>query len=59
MSCYPQYKILKLLIQYAFGAIDEELFMDKKSRFEGELVSIEPFMESVWQVMSLVIIQKI
>ena len=59
MSCYPQYKILNLLIRYAFGAIEQELFMDKKSRFEGELVSIEPFMESVWQVINSVIIQKI
>ena len=53
--CYPQYKILRLLIQYARKSIHEELFIDKKSRFEGELVSIEPFIESVWQVMDFVI----
>ena len=57
--CYPQYKILKLLIKFAFGAINEQLFMDLKSRIEGELISIEPFVESVWQVTQLVILRMI
>ena len=50
IGCYPQYKILKLLIKYTCGAICDQPFMDKKLRFEGELASIEPFVESVWQV---------
>ena len=50
IGCYPQYKILKLLIRYACGAIHDQPFSDKKVRFEGEIASIEPFVESVWQV---------
>ena len=59
IGCYPQYKISKLLIRYACGSIHDQLFMDKKARFEGEIASIEPFVESVWQVKEIIKMQRI
>ena len=50
INFYPQYKITKLLIRYAFGFISDKKLNDYKRRFDGELASIEPFVESVWQV---------
>ena len=49
-SFYPQWKVIKLFIRYAKGNINEEQLIEEKAFIDGSVSSIEPFVESCFQV---------
>lgn len=49
-SFYPQWKVIKLWGKYAIGKINEEQLIEEKGYIEGSVSSIEPFVESCFQV---------
>ena len=49
-SVYPQWKVIKLWIKYGVGNINEEQLYVEKNVLDGSVSSIEPFVESCFQV---------
>ena len=47
---YPQWKILKLLCNYAFGHRNEDQLGTDTKEFDRDVSSLEPFLESAFQV---------
>jgi hypothetical protein len=49
-SSYPQWKVIKMWLNYATGNINEEQLTEEKAFIDGSVSSIEPFVESCFQV---------
>ena len=49
-SVYPQWKVIKMWIRFAKGNINEEQLIEEKNVLDGSVSSIEPFVESCFQV---------
>ena len=50
VSLYPQWVVIRLFIRYAKGNINEEELIEEKGLIDGSVTSIEPFVESCFQV---------
>jgi hypothetical protein len=51
LSFYPQWKVIKMLFAYAVGKVNKEQLNEQNSILEGRVLSIEPFVESCFQVL--------